>query len=442
MLFRSYVDATTTSTCERDMNHERRLDPREVNLRHLEPACAVEYEGELDTRLLRQAFRILSGRYLVLRSCIRDDGHAHAMHVPAGHYPSLVTLTGSRDDLLAMVRYPNRIEHGTSRLIAAARPGAESTGWIALQVNHAVMDGRTVQKFLAELWEIYSALAEGRHVQPGPGTGLPRAPSEFLASHHAIVNDLLNGAPNPFTAPEAHPEVGDFPREKWLMLTEEETGQLVAASRIFGTSVHALVCGAILGSTRRRIPIPGLAPMTCSSIVDLRTRANPPLDPVDTANFSLWTDVAVGVAPDDDPVAVGKSMKKTLQSARAKPRHGDAVAHTGRDTAFGRYAHLLTVAITNPGVIPPYATPPGLSFVRLQWLNSVANQFPVKSPHAVYAAYTFNGCITVNGIFPRELFSGEDIESIDNDLRTNLRRMCQSGRDITESTNRDFTTQL
>lgn len=407
------------------MTNERRLDPREVNLRHLEPACALQYRGKLNSRLLERSFRILSDRYPVLRSCIRDDGHARTLHIPADHYPDLVMLQGSREDLLAMLRYPNRIEHGTSRLIVASQSGF---GWVALQVNHAVMDGRTVQKFFAELWDIYTALAEGRNVPSDLGVRLPRPPSEFSASNQVVVDGLLNGAPNPFTAPEATPEVGAFPREKWLDLTAEQTGHFVAASKAFGTSVHALVCGVILTSTRQRIPVPGRVSMTCCSIVDLRTRVEPPLDPTETANFSLWTSVAVDVAPDDDPVAVGRSVKKALHSPPAKLRPARAPVKADPDAAFGSYAHLRAAAITNPGIIPSYSTPPELTFVRLQWLNSVANQYPVKSPHAVYAAYTFNGCLTINGIFPRDLFTEADIEAIDTGLRQKICTLCQPGK--------------
>ncbi|WP_236787820.1 hypothetical protein [Amycolatopsis sp. GM8] len=400
----------------------RSLDPREVNLRHLEPALAVAYEGHLDTVILEKAFRILGERYLFLRSCIRDDGESPTLHIPTDHYPEFVALAGSWDDLRSTLRYPARIEHGVCRLIVTT---AGRSGHVALQVNHSIMDGRTVQTLFAELWDHYTELAEGHAIDPTPSVGLTQPPTAFVDENWPTIQKLLGTSPNPFAEKRNTPVIGEFPDERWLVLSPEDTDSFVAASRGLKTSVHALVCGSMLNAARRHIPLATPVRMTCGSIVDLRSRATPPLSPTDTANFSVWSGVDVAVALDEDPISIGRNVKQALDAALG-PGGGEPVAppdvRAERDT--DQFTHLRTIAVTNPGIVATFASPRDLSFTALHWLHSVASQFPVKSAHAVYAAYTFNRQMTITGIYPREHFSTGDVDTIFGTLRDNLRAIC------------------
>lgn len=410
------------------MKFERSLDPREVNLRHLEPACSLRYEGALDIPLLEKSFRILSDRYAVLRSCIRDGAGSQTLYLPSDHYPDLVRVTGSREELLQRMRYPQRIEHGVCRLIVADDRSAGDRGWVALQINHAVMDGRTAQSLFAELWVIYTKLISGEKVSVESPFGLSRPPTDFVDDNLPLIRELLRGAPNPFSLAASKPEVGEFPHEQWIGLTVEETSLLIAAARTLQTSVHALVCGSMLSSSRSRLSFPEPVPMQCCSIVDLRARARDPIGPLETANFSVWACVDVVVAPDDSPISIGRNVKQGLETTVAKKDSISARPAVDKDVERQGYAHFLKIEVTNPGVIRPFSSPPDLRFIEFQWLHAVANQYPVKSSNAVYAVYTFNGQMTINGIFPSDLFSETDVECIGKDLRAALREICDLGR--------------
>ena len=404
------------------MELERTLDTHEVAMSIREPACSVQYEGTLDQAALEEAFRSLCDRALVLRSCIQDDGHAHKLCIPHEHYPDFVQVAGSYDNLLRIIRYPNRIRHGVCRLIVVE---AGNTGHVALQANHAVMDARSILGIFLELWRAYTNLVEFGYPPLGPLWGLPRAPSALLDKNPSVARRLLGDGLNPFieetTNLLAHSEFGDPPYQRRLIMTAERTSFLIAAARNMKVSVHSLVCGSILDSSRAIIPSSGTTLMTCCSVVDLRSLFDPPISPMEVGDFSLPHCVDVDIAMGESPIDLAKKIKANLDEFKSGRSALNVSPNV--DVNEDRFPHLSRISVSNVGVVPHFPSPNGLMFVDFQFVSHIVDQLPIMRPTAGYGVYTFDGKLIVDAVFPRHVFSPVDVDSVTTRCDHNLERI-------------------
>lgn len=385
------------------MTVRRYLDSIEVQMRNRAPSFVVEYHGHLDENVLARAFELLCSRHQVLRGRIRHDGKGYLLYVPPDHHPELIVLKGDESTLGNDVHGPWDITRGVAQLILIR---GESRGFVALRADHSIVDGRSLGTMLGELWQLYANIANGSSISVDAGMSLPLSP-------YGLLKQRLSGlqsAPSPGIMDT--PDLPDLCEAlgRRIRLTEEDTARLIAAARAQKTSVHALVCGAILVTLRTLGSSIEPARMVCLSHVDLRNRVTPAVGATETTNFLGLHRAEVTVPVNGSAVTVGREIKEQLDSAIARgelpPIDPSKFVSSMVETSLEQY--LALISVSNVGIIPKLARPAGLEIT--DFLVPMRPKKSVKFPS--HGVYTFDKRLSVLFSYPSEFFTHEEMEQV------------------------------
>lgn len=377
---------------------KRYLDDIELVALNNAPVFAVEFQGELDTELFSDAYRLLSVRYPVLRACIEHQEQGYLLHVPSTGCQNVVVRSWFKDSLEEIVGEPWNPVHGVATLSVMK---GEGRGLVAMRMDHSIVDGRGWLTLFAELWRIYAELLTGVDVRAEEGE-LPTAPSElFLQRFGAIPS-------RPSPGPAGVPERSAVLPGAHTRLTKEETDKLIHASHKHGTSVHALICGAILTSQYLHAmdALGSLAPMlmTCLSPVDFRNLVDPPVSPLETSNFLSLHKADVKVSANSDPLSVACEIKSQLDSAVTKREFPSLESMQVNGVVDARLAIAL---VSNAGVVPAFSSPRDLVITDFQLLSgSDTAMFPA------HGVYTYNSELNIRHVYSSKFFSQEEVERL------------------------------
>ncbi|WP_033289739.1 phthiocerol/phthiodiolone dimycocerosyl transferase family protein [Amycolatopsis jejuensis] len=401
------------------MTLTRQLDEVEVVWKEDYISAVTEWRGTVDVGVLQQAAELLSLRYPTLRGFAEHGPSGYMLRVNLDSPPPFLVL-GETDDLLHELRYRPDFKHALARFVVA--PGTDG-GKVAIQASHAVSDSPSIFAMLRDLWHLYLDLAKGVEVIETPGP-LPQPPSTFMRDiwTQADLENLeerrarhtsLSLDSNPVD-PDAVPE-DVIPRDPRIRLTQEETGRLVKAARNCGTSVHALMCGALSVALCGSESPNQTHYVSCTSMVDIRNRVNPPIGPTDTAviNFPVRCDVAI--PPGADPVDVGSAIKYQLDSEISRRFPGVPAPRAVPSLPRRRPEpgdHPIEFAIGNAGVIPPFPGTDDLTVVDLRLIADLVHPYVtgLTSPYIVIS--TFNGRLAIDGIIPQSNYSQSGFEAL------------------------------
>ncbi|TDE10609.1 phthiocerol/phthiodiolone dimycocerosyl transferase family protein [Jiangella asiatica] len=383
----------------------RYLDDIEtVFLRNVSPPIQVaEIEGEVDVSSLACAYELVCVRYPVLKARIRSDRERFLLEVDPDHRPGIVVRDGDMETLRKLADSSWDPGNGVAELsIVRDRRFV----YVALRADHAVIDGLNWTATFAELWRLYSAIVEGTEVSIQTTRSLPAAPLELFTERGWNVTAV--GPPTGAGDEESGPELCDVVDER-VRFGREITAALPVVARQHGTSVHGLVCGALLLAMRRQAPPASSAHygwMSCTSLVDLRKHLSPPVG-VDEAVGMLGTHVAnVVVTVASDPIAIGSQVKAQLTTAlqeRAVRPMWELRAEGTRDQQ--RSADLPGLSITNLGRVPRFEQPPGM--VITDWLR-VFKSRDHMSHRPLFVVYTYDGHLSILGRYSASVYSPQD----------------------------------
>lgn len=399
---------------------ERHLDDAEVHAKQVEATIALTYDGAIDDEVLGEALRLTSRLHPVLRARIeaRDDGDV--LHFSDERCPELTVERLDGEALEDELRAPMDHGAGVARIFVTHDGTA---GRLVFQTNHAVCDGRSVTTILQDLWDLYGSLLDGRAVGARPGTSLPVSPQELIKRRWGRLTwndlrpDLMLQVPD---TPAPAPTV---PIQRLVRLGGPETSALRHAARQAGISVHALICGAILLALRRQGPVAEPAHMACFSVVNMLSRVSPPVGPTETTNMNLIHRAELVVGPGCDVLATARSLKGQLdESIAARHLPADSWNFPQRlDTTLD--PHLSRIAITNPGVLPDLRPATGVVVTDYQ---VVAARRPSSGTFPEFQAYTYDGRLTINGIFPRAGFDASLAETVVDGYLGELDALCST----------------
>ncbi|MYW91689.1 hypothetical protein G3I59_14025 [Amycolatopsis rubida] len=369
------------------MTLRRYLDHIEVRSVNNCPSYVAECEGVIDPELLSRAFDLLCARNPVLLGRIRADGAGHLLSAEQGRRLELVVRQGGKPELLEEIHRPWDSADQVARPVLVR--GARSS-FVAIRLDHAIADGSFRMGLFTDLWRLYGALAAGRRPDVEPRAVLPRSPVAVLAERLA---DLDFPAP----AGRSVPPVFRYRLlEKRLRLTVAETQRLVTAAKALGTSVHALICGAVMVAHRDLWTGSSEIPMMCWAPVNLRTRATPPIGDTETTNLTLIHEAVVKMARQADPVVVGREIKAHLADAI---ENGELPTGPPTWVESALEEHYSTVLISNYGVMPPFSPPPGARIVDFETLSH-----PMIGRYPSYPVYTYGGELTILARYQREFY--------------------------------------
>ncbi|MEV6277527.1 condensation domain-containing protein [Nocardia sp. NPDC051832] len=390
--------------------------------------------GIVDPQLLRRALDELAAAHPLLRSRVRTDGPARFVR-DDDFRPQLEISEGGAAEYSKLV---NAEQDWRDGLFAAhlLREGARQQ--VVLVLHHGISDGRSAFALLAELWERYTALHSGSALPQPDSTELPEAVDGRLAT---IVTDaevtgwldrIRAGAAT--MGPEAAPRTlfrdgdgaGNDPLGRFAMrriaLDPGETAALVAVSRAAGLSVNSVLTGAALIAFRAQLaPAAGALPMFCGHAVDLRPEFRPAVPAGTVVNYASGVGTPVEVAPDADPLEVGRAVAAGMLVAT---EHREAavflLAAQRVDDEFT--AALLsappTLAISNIGRLPAHTLPRELVFVR----DDVYAMGPGMPPKLT--VFTVGDRLTIQVEYDTALYSRPQMARISHTLTETVRRAC------------------
>lgn len=386
---------------EQKLTLQRYLDDIEVQLRGRIGAHIVEYKGDIHEEALASAFKLLCDQFPVLRGRIRRDGKGYLLYVPPDHRPEIVVARGDETTLERQVQEPLDSSRTVAELLLIRD---ETQGFAGLRADHAIVDARCLVTMLDELWRIYSAIINGSSISIDPDAGLPSSPCGLMKERWGEILSETAAA-----HPAATPKVYRA-HSRRIVLSEEDTTQLIAAARAQQTSVHALICGAILVALRALGEPTDPAAMACLSNIDLRNRLSPPVGATETTNLLSFHKAEVLVPLNGNPVTVGRVIKRQLDTAierrELQPYDVQRFISTQVDSSLER--HLSVVGVSNSGVSTPFVQPPGLTITDL-W-----KPLPQRTnvPFAGYGVYTKGGRLHMRCVYPSEFFTYDAVEQL------------------------------
>ena len=383
---------------------KRYLDDLEIRSLDNAPSYVVEYSGELDETVLDRSFELVCLRHPVLRGLIEHDGPGYLLHVPPEHQPKLEVHDGGEETLLRIVRGRWDSRKTLAQLVLVR---GDRRGFVAFRLDHAIADGGNRMAMFFELWQHYHNLKTAGMSTVEPGDSLPRSPEHLL--HERLHGTELIAEPGRGKPPNSAHDL----LEGRIHLSTQDTRAVVRTAKQAGISVHALVSGAILAAHRDQGAADGPVAMMYWSPVNVRNRLTPPVGPTETTNLSLIHEALTVVEPDAGPVAIGRTLKTTLDQAIANHELPTGPPSTAFDTTLER--HLAIVLVSNYGVMPAFAGAPGLRIVDFRTLS------PAKvGTYPSYPVYTYGGRLTILSRYPGDLYSPDDAAQLHKRITANL----------------------
>ncbi|MEV0249267.1 condensation domain-containing protein [Nocardia sp. NPDC050712] len=388
--------------------------------------------GDLDPGALRRALADVAAAHPLLRSRVRTDGPARFVR-DDDFRPRLEIADGGAAEYLELV---NAQQDWRDGLFHAHLLRAGDRQQLVLVVHHGIADGRSAFALLDELWRRYTAYHNGgRPALPQPESpDLPEAVDLRLAGLLADAEvaqwleqiRLMATEFDPAAAPRLLPRdgaagdpLGRFALQR-VELDADRTAELIAAASAAGLSVNSLLTGAALIAFRTELePAAGPLPLFCGHAVDLRGEFDPPLSEHTVVNYASGAGTPAEVAPDADPVDVGRVVAAGMRVA-AEQRQA-AVFLLAAQRADEITAAVLsappTLAISNIGRLAAHSLPDDLTFVR----DDVYAMGPGMPPKLT--AFTVGDRLTVQVEYDTALYSRAMMSRIAQAFTANLGRL-------------------
>lgn len=398
------------------MPQQRYLDNFETNLIGSAPSHAIAYEGDLDSDRLANAFIRLCDIYPALRGRIRPDEGGQLLYVAPDFYPTIIERVGDIGVLYELAYLPWAPSEATSQLIWVKD---ERKGFVALRADHSIGDGTSFRKMFSELWRLYSEATTGSYSPAERIEELPRPPSDFFERLPNIKNDASLG-----TISEQTPLAVSRSIERRIHLPSVLTERLAMTSRKQKTSIHGIVCGAVLVALRDHGGSHGAALMACWSLVNLRNLVIPKVGPTETTNFAARHEAKVNLQEDADPVEVGVAIKEQLtRSIASHELTINPVKSPPPRLETSLEQRLATVSVSNNGIVPRFIQPLGVEIT-----DFLIPAYPMTVLFPTYSVYTYDGRLSIRIVYPADYFTVDEIDGIVTRTREHLVDMGTSDR--------------
>lgn len=384
------------------------------------PSDAVVYRGTLDELSLRRAFQLVCAKYPVLCAQLIRDSSGWHMCIPETRESQVRILDGGTVELKQELRSLRSEEDAAARLIVCR---GHDSGIVALAVNHALADNPGFSAIFNDLWELYTQIVSQRIVSLDLNPDLPTSAESLLRRH------WIQGKEEPASATSIATNARGSRRananrvmEHTICLSQVETEDLVRTARNNGTTVHGVVCGAILLALMAQAPSIETARMACRSVVNLRDRVSPPVGNTETTVFQGMHRVDLMVSHSSTIVELGKQVREDLEQSISS-RELQMLWHTGKRRLDSELPpHLRQILVTNVGIVPTPSSPPDLEFldrVIVGWLDGEQISWIAVTP--IYLIRTYNGKLRVAGMYPTDCYSADDVTNISKEIAGQLR---------------------
>lgn len=384
------------------MTLRRYLDESEEYRKNWWAGPTVEYRGNLDSSGLRYAYEVLCTRYPELLSRIRFDGQGYLLYTAQDCHPGIIVRYGSEVEYLNEISLSRDYQSAVASLVLIR---GHDHGFVMLAVNAAINDGARLVVILRELWDIYTEVINGVNVPLFSGAHLPAPASAVLNSS--------GSTPSLASRREGRSTLATCPViQRHVQLGADETSRLIEAARANNTSVHGLICAAILVAQRSLSSLDGEALMHCWSLVNLRRgRASSNRSQGDVTGLVGHHVAIVNVGNADTLIGISRSVKEQLESALARGDIGTETLESPPAPVETLLEQRLALAVvSNVGVLPALGHPSELEFIGMR--------FPLLGNPALtplfpsYGVRTFSGCLSMRIVYPDQLFTEVEVDCI------------------------------
>lgn len=389
------------------------------NLDHLEwqqmdkpTALIINYRGSLDPDALKEASRVTSARYPILRSKLigSHDGYAF-VEDPADMMP-VATCRMDGTDHVRRVSNAWDVERSLAQVTLVQ---GESQGVVAMHTDHSIADGSAKLEMFRSLWNSYSRIAQGFDEPVIVNRKLPTSPSQTLRGSRGSKRPIEVAATT-----RHHPSDRHVMQQLYIRLSENETYGLVSAAHAHGMTVTSVLCGVILVTHRNAIQsTPGSISMTCKFPVNLRDHVEPRVGATQTTNFSGVHNSTVQVDYADDPISIGVECGRQLQAGvlSGEPLRTFSDWTAGVFTSSGHPGMHMPI-LTNLGRLTPFAAPPGLTLTAFDLLSHATSVSNIG-----YSVGTYDGCLNIQMFYTPDICSPPEARDIASHVLSGLRRI-------------------
>ncbi|WP_435159483.1 phthiocerol/phthiodiolone dimycocerosyl transferase family protein [Amycolatopsis sacchari] len=387
------------------MTLHRYLDRFDQQQLDKQTAVLVRYAGQLNQTLMAHAYDLLTRAHPVLAGRVRPAADGYVLEVPDDTRVHFEFHRDAGYDYLHEIVQEWDFQEKVAQLTVLQ---ATNGGLVAMHTDHCIADGDAKLALLRQLLQFHSTLAAGGRPQVELSRTLPAGAEEVLGR---VAPGTSAG-----TGTSAYES---FPfRQHYLHLSERQTHALLAAARSLRTSLHALICGAVLVAQRGYLR-PGQNTMVCRTPVNLRSRIGNGIESTAVTNLSGLHLAEVEVTPDADPSDVGRRIKQQLDAgiADGAPIRDILGRYPGKPEAYDD-ATLQVANVSNLGAIPPFPAPPGIVITDFQILTQKSGY-----KHPGWVAYTYGGRLTVQIVAHAGIYSAADVSALADAFSAQLHRL-------------------
>ncbi|WP_433655116.1 phthiocerol/phthiodiolone dimycocerosyl transferase family protein [Nocardia sp. CA-128927] len=282
--------------------------------------------GDLNVARMLAAYDALALEYPVVSCRLVDAGKAGGYLVADAGTASSVSASDGDDYWNHVVPPVDK----TRNMVRLDIVGSGRRYLVALVAHHAIWDGRLVAEVFARLWY--------RYADPTAEIRAPRLQHcvEQVLREHGFatvtaeeVDDVLRRRAKRYATVALEP--GCPAGRHRVRLTETVTGRVIEAAEKARTSVHGILCAAILVAERRFLGGSDALPMAIRTYVDLRDVLIPPVASAQVRNLvgSSWSQAMI--APHSEILQVAVTLQEQLTRDLTGGVLGFEAADPGRD---------------------------------------------------------------------------------------------------------------
>lgn len=277
---------------------------------------------------------------------------------------------------------------------------------VSLLVRHAIADGRYCLHAATRMWELYCELSDG--IEPRLHPPILARPLEAILEErgfpqHSRRKPSISPLPVYYCAPMWEGRHLSKLCHSHVLLDRDMTHALSIRCKESSITMHGAIAASLVLSQRQSRT--DLQSFSVSSIVDLRSRIEPQMHPIEGTYVLGYSTTEVDMRLYSDIVSIAKliadNMKMDIQSGAA---HESGIANA--DLQSNGAAPTL---LSNLGVVPTFAHPEGLRFTDFTIWNEMNLATPGSSDLLtaygnMLVAYTFDDRLRIDLFYGKEMF--------------------------------------
>lgn len=318
----------------------------------------VEYFGEINVETLKDAFRKLCISHPVLRAQVIQDGNQYLLRVPDDFFPEMTISDGDastifRECIDAESQADGRV---MQPILVRSRGDSNRHGYVAMGVDHSIIDAAAVFQYIRELWQMYVVFQNGETVDSEPGTSLPLSPHDLLLERWPAYATKFGDRDSSIDRGSARPDQSVLPTGivQSVYFSPEETDAVLETCKSNSISVGSFLGGVMATTLRSYNDNNGPIPIRFNIRTDARNRVEPKIDPTETTFIVVDIPAVINVEPQENPI-------KTATRLNEKIKH---ITDNFSLVSFN-YSEIgeLDIVLNNSGNIPAFISPDGIKIL-------------------------------------------------------------------------------